>query len=53
SFSYSWELVSSLFAHSRIPFPWQVVLGFSCCCGDLWGAELEVHSPVIAVGLAA
>ncbi|KAF6141237.1 hypothetical protein GIB67_024321, partial [Kingdonia uniflora] len=26
---------------------------FSCCCGDLWRAELEVHSPVITVGLAA
>ncbi|KAF6166285.1 hypothetical protein GIB67_008713, partial [Kingdonia uniflora] len=32
---------------------WQVVSGFSCCCGDLWGAELEAHSPVVTFGLAA
>ncbi|KAF6166022.1 hypothetical protein GIB67_012919, partial [Kingdonia uniflora] len=31
----------------------QVVSNFSCYCGDLWGAELEAHSPVIAVGLVA
>ncbi|KAF6151560.1 hypothetical protein GIB67_021746 [Kingdonia uniflora] len=28
-----------------------VVSDFSCCCGDLWGAELEAHSPVLQLGL--
>ncbi|KAF6160710.1 hypothetical protein GIB67_026334 [Kingdonia uniflora] len=32
---------------------WQVISGFSSCCGDLWGAELEAHSPVITVRIAA
>ncbi|KAF6148906.1 hypothetical protein GIB67_014277, partial [Kingdonia uniflora] len=30
---------------------WQVISDFSCCCGDLWGAELEAHSPVLQLGL--
>ncbi|KAF6140932.1 hypothetical protein GIB67_030143 [Kingdonia uniflora] len=30
----------------------KVVSGFSCCYGDLWGAELEAHSLVVTFGLA-
>ncbi|KAF6135419.1 hypothetical protein GIB67_027293, partial [Kingdonia uniflora] len=45
--------VSPKFSFRVLFCQWQVILGFSCCCGGLWGAELEAHSPVFTVGLAA